>query len=109
MACLVDSCTLDDGWFGGNRRDWSAGAGNTVTQSVYWNTRGEGVLRSWQAGRGYVIGTRDIKVETSMSSRHAEGTAPEDTIEGIGRADSLRPQSLYEFQRRRRSADAAAQ
>lgn len=76
---------------------------------VYWNTRGEGVLRSWQAGRGYVIGTRAIKVETSMSSRHAEGTAPEDTIEGIGRADSLRPQSLYEFQRRRRSADAAAQ
>jgi hypothetical protein len=51
----------------------------------------------------------EIKVETSMSSRHAEGTAPEDTIEGIGRADSLRPQSLYEFQRRRRSADAAAQ
>ena len=45
MACLVDSCTLDDGWFGGNRHDWGAGAGNTVTQSVYWNTRGEGVLR----------------------------------------------------------------
>ena len=76
---------------------------------VYWSTRGEGVLRSWQAGRGYVIGTRDIKVETSMSSRHAEGTGPEDSLEGIGRADSLRPQSLYEFQRRRRSADIAAQ
>ena len=25
-----------------------------------------------------------------MSSRHAEGTGPEDSLEGIGRADSLR-------------------
>ena len=75
---------------------------------VYWK-RAAKACCVLAGGRGYVIGTRDIKVETSMSSCHAEGTAPEDTIEGMGRADSLRPQSLYEFQRRRRSADAAAQ
>ncbi len=102
MACLVDSCVLDDGWFGGNRHDWSSGAGATVTQSVYWNTSGEGRIRSWQSGDGYIIGTRDIRVETSMASRFAEGTDPEDLTEGLGQGGSLEPSSLYEDQLERR-------
>ena len=102
MACLVDSCVLDDGWFGGNRLHWSDGAGSTVTQSVYWNTSGKGVIRSWQSGHGYIIGTCDIKVLTNMDSPHAAGTAPEDFREGLGRSASLVPKSLYEDQLRRR-------
>jgi hypothetical protein len=35
-ANLVDSCTLEDGWIGYNRRSESSGAGHSVTQSVYW-------------------------------------------------------------------------
>ncbi len=109
MACLVDSCVLDDGWFGGNRHDWSSGAGATVTQSVYWNTSGEGRIRSWQTGYGYIIGTRDIRVETNMASRFGEGTEPEDLTEGLEQGGSLEPTSLYEDQLerrlKRRSAD----
>ncbi|MBN2449443.1 MAG: hypothetical protein JXR77_03585 [Lentisphaeria bacterium] len=102
MACLVDSCVLDDGWFAGNRHDWSSGAGATVTQSIFWNTTGRGRLRSWQTGHGYVIGTSGVRVETALGSRPAEATEPEDFREGIDRAADLRPQSLYEDQRRRR-------
>ena len=104
MGCLVDSCILDDGWFGGNRHAWSSGAGATVTQTVYWNTSGKGRLRSWQAGNGYIIGTRGITVETSIKSRFGEGTAPEDIREGIGVGATLEPRSLYEDQLRRRLA-----
>ena len=102
MACLVDQCTLEDGWYGGNRRDWSSGAGATVTQSVYWNTRGGGAIRSWQHGHGYVIGTEDMKVETALSGRSAKGSAPEDAVEGVGQGRWLVPQSLYEDQLQRR-------
>jgi hypothetical protein len=109
MACLIDSCTLDDGWFGGNRHNWSSGAGATVTQTVYWNTSGKGRLRSWQTGMGYIIGTRDITVETGMTSRFAKGTEPEDLTEGLGTGDGLRPQSLYEDQLARRKARAESE
>ena len=108
MACLVDRCTLEDGWYGGNRRDWSSGAGATVTQSVYWNTRGGGAIRSWQHGHGYVIGTEGVKVETALSGRSARGSGPEDTVEGVGRGRWLEPQSLYIDQLRRRLGVRAA-
>ncbi len=104
MACLVDSCELDDGWYGGNRGDYSSGAGNTVTQSVYWNTSGKGQIRSWQYGNGYIIGTTAIKIKTNMTHFSAIGTAPEDYVEGQGRGAMLVPQSLYEDQRAKRLA-----
>ena len=107
MACLVDQCTLEDGWYGGNRRDWSSGAGLTVTQSVYWNTAGGGVIKSWQYGHGHIIGTDGIKVKTGLSGRSASGSAPEDYVEGPGRGKWLVPQSLYEDQLRRRTEKAA--
>lgn len=103
MACLVDACTLDDGWFGGNRLDWSSGAGHTVTQSVYWNTGGAGVIRSWQYGHGYIIGTApELRIETALDQRQARNTVVEDTREGVGQAAGLRPVSIYEDQRARR-------
>ncbi len=102
MACLVDQCELDDGWSGVNRRHWSSGAGNTVTQSTYWNTSGKGEIRSWQYGMGYIIGTTDIKVRTALKGPYAEHTSPEDMTEGLGKGRHLVPQSLYEDQLRRR-------
>ena len=101
MACLVDSCTFTDGWYGGNRRHWSSGAGHSVTQSVYWNTRG-GRLRSCQYGLGYVIGTTDVTVRTTLFGPTAKGTEPQDYAEGCGRGQGLVPQSLYEDQLARR-------
>ncbi|GMW00740.1 MAG: hypothetical protein AMXMBFR84_18770 [Candidatus Hydrogenedentota bacterium] len=102
MANLVDSCTLDDGWYGGNRQDWSSGAGHSVTQSVFWNTEGAGRIRSFQYGMGYVIGTQGVSVDTLLFGQSAEGTAPADFVEGLGRGADLEPQSLYEDQRIKR-------
>jgi len=103
MACLVDACTLDDGWYGGNRLDESSGAGHTVTESVYWNTAGTGAILSYEYGNGYIVGTGpEIDLSTSLSSPNAAGTAPEDYIEGAGEAGTLEPASLYLDQLARR-------
>ncbi|MBN2309649.1 MAG: hypothetical protein JXR94_11790 [Candidatus Hydrogenedentes bacterium] len=102
MACLVDQCNLEDGWYGGNREDWSSGAGLTVTQSVYWNTSGGGQIRSWQYGLGYIIGTQAVGVDTSLDSSSARGSEPEDYVEGENRGAMLTPPSLYEDQLARR-------
>ena len=102
MACLVDQCTLDDGWYGGNRRNWSSGAGTTVTQSIFWNTRGAGQIGSWQFGLGYVVGTTDVTVKTQLHGRWSAGSEPADYTEGLGKGDTLVPQSLYEDQLKRR-------
>jgi len=104
MACLVDQCTLDDGWYAGNRKAESSGAGHTSTQCVFWNTDGKGVLRSFQYGRGYVIGSESIRVDVSLANGPALGTAPADYVEGKGRGASLVPPSLYEDQLARRLA-----
>jgi len=102
-ACLVDQCDIRDGWYGGNRQDWSSGAGITVTQSVYWNTTGGGSLRSWQFGWGYIIGTQGMFLNTGMLvGGSAEGTEPQDFVEGTNTGDLLEPQSLYEDQLARR-------
>ncbi len=98
MANLVDQCTLDDGWYAGNRKNESSGAGHTSTQCVFWNTDGRGVLRSFQYGTGYVIGTEDIRVDVSLANGPAQGTAPADHVEGEGQGGRLVPESLYEDQ-----------
>ncbi len=102
-ACLVDGCRVDDGWAAENRHDWSTGAGLTATRCVFWNVTGTGVVRSRQYGWGYVIGTgKDLEVQTSINGSAGEGSAPEDFVEGRGRAGALAPPSLYEAQRARR-------
>ncbi len=102
MANLVDSCVIEDGWFGGNRNDWSSGAGHSVTQSVFWNTRGGGLVSSWQYGNGYVIGTEGMIVITAIIGDNARGTGPADYQEGINDGDALLPASLYGAQLARR-------
>lgn len=104
MACLIDSCTLDDGWYGGNRRSESSGAGHTVTQSAYWNTTGTGEIRSWQFGDGYIIGTApEVTLTNALGGLSSTSTEPEDVEEGPGEAASLEPQSLYLSQLERRA------
>jgi hypothetical protein len=102
MACLVDSSTLVDGWRAENRGSYSSGAGITAAQSVFWNTRGGGLLRSLQHGVGYVVGTQGMEVSTTLAQAYSQGTSPEDLVEGVDRADTLDPPSLYQDQLRRR-------
>jgi len=104
MANLIDTCLLDDGWSALNRRTWSSGAGHTATQCVFWNTGGKGVLRSFQYGWGYVIGTAPtLTVNDTAGAGGSEGTAPNDWLEGLGRASTLTPRSLYVAQYRART------
>ena len=61
--------------------------------------------RSRQQAWGYVVGTDGIiTVQTDPNDIlfGGLGTAPEDWTEGLGEGDTLRPQSLYEDQLRRR-------
>jgi hypothetical protein len=112
MANLVDNSIINDGWTCWNRRDWSSGAGMTCAQNVFWNNRGTtstGKLRSWQFGTGYVIGTRNLNVITTLAqdsgnSTHYEGTSPDDYTEFLSMSSTftLSPTSLYEEQRQRR-------
>jgi len=104
MACLVDSCVIDDGWQGGNRGDYSSGAGHSVTQSVYWNSTGTGSIGSWNYGVGYVIGTAagmSVQTGSNILNYHV-GALPVDYTEGLGLATTLEPQSLFEDQLARR-------
>jgi hypothetical protein len=115
-ANLIDSSRLDDGWAGINRKDHSTGAGHTVTETVFWNVSGNGRVVSFQYGHGYVIGTAaGLQVRAKIPEPPSEelrdewdalgdweGTRPEDWTEGLGAAETLRPQSLYEDQLARR-------
>jgi len=104
-ANLIDSSRFDDGWSMVNRQDWSTGAGHTATEDVVWNATGTGVIESYQFATGYVIGTGpDLTVRTGIGPLNpdAEGTEPEDWVEGSGGGEHLRPRSLYEDQLARR-------
>jgi hypothetical protein len=105
-ANLIDDSVVDDGWGATNRRDWSSGAGHSATENVFWNLRGEGTVRSYQYGWGYVIGTEGVVIETSIAEdglfAPGEGTEPDDWVEGADVGALLDPPSLYEDQLARR-------
>ena len=108
MALLVDSSQSNDGWGMVNRRQESTGAGHTATENVFWNAQG-GLIRSYQYGWGYVIGTREVLVYVDpaddlmgLLAGNAEGTEPWDFTEGLEQGADLEPASLYEDQLRRR-------
>ncbi len=101
-ANLVDASVVDDGWSAYNRLGASSGAGHGATQSVFWNTSGSGIVRSFQWRYGYVIGTAPgLDVSTWGAVFDQLSTEPEDYREGIGRT-GLVPSSLYEDQLARR-------
>jgi hypothetical protein len=102
-ANLIEDSVFDDGFAIVNRGAESTGAGLTGTETVFWNVRGAGVLRSMQYGHGYVIGTEALTVETRDLLQLADRQAgPEDWTEGLDAGDSLEPRSLLGAQRARR-------
>ena len=104
-ANLIDSSTMHDGWFAGNRNNYSTGAGHSATENVIWNTGGGGTVRSFQFRHGYVIGTApSITVRRNPIAGEGNGSSPDDWVEGEGAAATLEPQSLFEDQHRRRTA-----
>ena len=81
--------------------------------ALLWNdTRSAGAgpgtyLISYQAGRGYVIGTRDITTQVvpgplEQALGVADHTEPVDLLEGEGRGADLVPTSLFDDQLARR-------
>ncbi|MFT7579302.1 MAG: hypothetical protein ACI9MR_000966 [Myxococcota bacterium] len=107
MANLIDASRADDCWAAENRNNYSSGAGLTATETVFWRTRGNGKIRSYNAGLGYVIGTIDIDVKTNLNiidpvSNKAKHSAPEDFTEGLDAGGNLRPLSLYDDQLQKR-------
>jgi hypothetical protein len=104
LGNLIDSSRFDDGWAIVNRGSESTYSGHTGTENVVWNVSGKGTLRSRQFGNGYVIGTKDISVQTTLQGLVLDGagTAPEDHTEGLGQGADLVPPSLYEDQLTRR-------
>lgn len=107
-ANLIQQCTLNDGWKAVNRQQWSTGAGLTATQNVFWNNGGVGSLFSRQFGWGYVIGTSpELDVVTGLTgigADEAQGSLPEDYVEGLGLGSQLVPADLFLDQLQRRLA-----
>lgn len=107
LGNLIDSSTFDDGWAIVNRGSESSYSGHTGTENVVWNVAGKGLLRSRQFGNGYVVGTKDINVQTTLQGLvfDGAGTAPEDFTEGLGKGTDLVPKSLYDDQLAKRLAN----
>lgn len=106
MANLFDVMTMDGDWLEGIYRP--AGTvvhGHSTTESVYWNTYGteagrDDIVESRAWGWAYIIGTRGPKHGVERGT--ADGTEPEDFLEGEGLGDTLVPESLYDDQLARR-------
>ena len=110
MASLYDGCHDSSGFNAFNRGADSSNAGHAATQNVFWNVSGSGAasrLRSYQAGDGYVIGTRDLTVRVvadllDHALGYDLGTEPTDHLEGQDRGAGLEPASLFDDQLARR-------
>jgi hypothetical protein len=109
QSSLIDNCIADRDWFEARHRGTAGGIAHAQTSvhCVFWNTCGRSyeekvryIVRSQQARYGYVIGTRGDVYEVNIKSGAI--TAPIDHIEGIGKGDTLEPQSLYLDQLKRR-------
>jgi hypothetical protein len=106
MAVLFDGVHDTAGFAAYNRGDESSNAGHAGTRTVFWNVSGAGPdsrLSSYQFGQGWVIGTTGLTVLTVPDLLDAAlgadaGTAPEDTVEGVDRGESLEPASLFDAQ-----------
>lgn len=105
---LFDQCVAVSSGFQAAYRPYGTPPLHNLTSahSVYWNTRGEGsevpLIHTAQSRYGYVIGTSGTNSAVSLASLAKAKTDPEDHVEGVGKGDSLEPQSLYLDQKRRR-------
>jgi hypothetical protein len=105
LANLVDQGTIEDGWNAVNRTTYSSGAGHSSTQNVFWNSSGNGTIRTFQFHWGYVIGATGLTIRRLLpEGQNFESlfTEPEDWIEGLDVPAQLEPPSLYEDQLARR-------
>lgn len=110
MSNLLDGLVLNNDTIHAGVRP-SDNHGMTTSQSVIWNTTGNGyhptttyLIDSRQYGHGYVIGTQGsaTNVKTTPTVVSGRETSPEDFVEGEGQGTLLAPQSLYEDQLQRR-------
>jgi hypothetical protein len=110
MANLYDSTHDSSGFNAFNRGTESSNSGHSSTQNVFWNVSGDGassLLRSYQFGVGYVIGTTSITTRLvpdviDQFLGYASHTGPVDYLEGSGQGATLQPSSLFEDQLTRR-------
>ncbi len=117
MSNLLDSLTLNNDTIQASVRPFPSTSnqkhGITTSQSVIWNTIGNGahpkangyIIDSRQYGHGYVIGTQGpvTTVRSTPSIVDGRDTSPQDFVEGEGQGTLLKPQSLYEDQLIKRS------
>jgi hypothetical protein len=100
MANLFDSTIINGDYLQAVYRPYGTILhGHSTTESVFWNTYGEGsgtAVESRQWGWGYVIGTSGTR--SAVSRGTADNTAPEDFLEGVGTGAALEPESLYQDQ-----------
>ncbi|MCX7045186.1 MAG: glycosyl hydrolase family 28-related protein [Candidatus Sumerlaeota bacterium] len=105
-ANLLDSMTVDNNHLEAVYRPYGTVIhGHTTVDSVFWNSYGTSrgtnpLVTSRQWGWGYVIGTSGPV--NSVTRGTANGTAPEDFLEGQATGATLWPQSLYLDQLQRR-------
>lgn len=99
-----------------NRGNSSGRAGFTATEQVFWGTRSTELparasscaIETGQFGHGYVVGTsgrddvcRGVRSQAYWSTIDQDEDTP-DWVEGVGRARTLLPASLYLDQRKKR-------
>lgn len=110
IANLFDASRDTSGFASYNRGSESSNAGHAGTENVFWNVAGEDdgtSMQIYQAGRGYVIGSRDVTVSVEpniidQALGLADGTTPTDWLEGDGAGATIWPPSLFEDQLARR-------
>ena len=111
VANLFDSMDMDGDYLEGRYRPFGEAPtyhGQTSSECVFWNSYGTEncdirlvISRQWN--KGYVIGTAGPVHSVALGT--TDNTAPEDFLEGEGKADGLLPQSLYDDQLLRRLPD----
>lgn len=121
MSNLFDQCTVNEDYLESAFRPYGGNAihGYTTTQSVFYNTVGEGyhpgknyIIDSRQFRWGYVIGTSGpayrIVAEPVSGTQNGYDfdTSPRDFVEGSGEGAHLAPPSLYLDQLDRRKRDS---
>lgn len=108
---LFDKCAVENSFFAAGWRRWGSNPihGLTAAHTVYWNVISNGnqkfCVETQQGRYGYVIGTSGNKpeVRTSAWTKGTEViTDPVDHVEGVGKGETLVPQSLYEEQKKRK-------
>jgi hypothetical protein len=115
-ANLIDNVTCDGDSFEANFRPWGGTPmhGASTTQSVFWNLRGlrystekvDWEDKSWTRKQVLVEtkGLRDIYIIGTRGPASKVSADEGGFVEGAGRGDGLRPQSLYLDQLARRLA-----